>query len=342
VNSAPKLRFGVWFDFRNPPQWRRSYEDIYAETIEQIVWAEGLGYEGAWLSEHHFAPDGYSPSPVVIAAALAVKTKRMRIGTNVLLLPLYHPVRLAEDCATVDILSRGRFELGVGLGYRPNEFEGYGIPYHERAGRTNEALQIIRRLWEGETVTFHGKYYHIDGARIEPPPVQRPRPPIWVGGLVKAAARRVARYGDGVIGAGIRGIYEAARIEMAEMGAQGRDPDKLRVAEGMLWLVVSNDPDRTWHELGANLLHVFQDYAPGLEKAGMGKLMPYPKDAAELRSMRYVNIVTPEEAVAMIKHHIAGMPAEHFCFMTVPPGLPPKVMYPYLELFANKVMPHFR
>ena len=194
------------------------------------------GYDSAWLSEHHFAPDGYSPSPVVIAAAIAMKTKRMRIGTNVLLLPLYHPVRLAEDCATVDVLSHGRFEFGVGLGYRVNEFAGYGIPYNERAGRTNEGLEIIRRLWEGETVTFHGKYYQIEGARIEPPPVQHPRPPIWVGGLVKAAAKRVARYGDGVIGSGIRGIYETARTEMT---ALGKDPDKLRVIDGSLWLVVS-------------------------------------------------------------------------------------------------------
>ncbi|HKD67563.1 MAG TPA: LLM class flavin-dependent oxidoreductase [Candidatus Binataceae bacterium] len=339
MSSAPKLRFGLWFDFRNPPQWRRPYEDIYAEAIEQVVWAESQGFEGAWLSEHHFAPDGYSPSPVVIAAALAVKTRRMRIGTNVLLLPLYHPVRLAEDCATVDILSRGRFELGVGLGYRVNEFEGYGVPYKERAGRTNEGLQIIRRLWEGETVTFHGKYYHVDGARLEPPPVQRPRPPIWVGGMMKPAAKRVARYGDGVIGAGVRGIYEASRMEMTELG---KDPDRVRVAEGMLWLVVSNDPDKTWHELGGNLLHVFQDYAPGLEKAGMGKLMPYPKDVQELRSMRFVNIVTPEDAVRMIRDQTARMPVEHFCFMTVPPGLPATVMYPYLELFAQKVMPHFR
>jgi probable F420-dependent oxidoreductase len=339
VSSAQKVRFGLWFDFRNPPQWRRPYDDIYAETIEQIAWAEGLGYDSAWLSEHHFAPDGYSPSPVVIAAAIAMKTKRMRIGTNVLLLPLYHPVRLAEDCATVDILSRGRFELGVGLGYRVNEFAGYGIPYNERAGRTNEGLEIIRRLWEGETVTFHGKYYHVEGARIEPPPVQRPRPPIWVGGMMKAAAKRVARYGDGVIGSGIRGIYETARTEMT---ALGKDPDQLRVIDGSLWLVVSEDPDKTWHELGTNLLHVFQDYAPGLEKAGMGKLMPYPKDVNDLKSMQFVRILTPGDAVKMLEDSLTGMPVEHYCFMTVPPGMSPKVMYPYLELFANKVMPHFR
>jgi probable F420-dependent oxidoreductase len=339
MSSAPKLRFGLWFDFRNPPQWRRAYEDLYAETIEQVVWAEGLGYESAWLTEHHFAEDGYSPSPVVIAAALAVKTKRIRIGTNVLLLPLYHPVRLAEDCATVDILSRGRFELGVGLGYRVNEFDGYGIPYKERGARTNEGLEIIRRLWEGETVTFHGKYYQVDSARLEPRPVQRPRPAIWVGGMSKPAAKRVARYGDGIIGSGIRVIYEGAR---AELSAMGKDPDRLRVIEGNLWFVVSEDPDKTWRELGPNLLHVFQDYAVGLEKAGMGRAMPYPKDVAQMKSMRYATIVTPETAVQMIKEHVANMPVEHFCFMTVPPGLRPSVMYPYLELFAQKVMPHFR
>ncbi len=339
MSAAPKIRFGVWFDFRNPPQWRRPYPELYAQTIEQVVWAESQGFESAWLSEHHFAPDGYSPSPVVIAAALAVKTSRIRIGTNVLLLPLYHPVRLAEDCATVDILSGGRFELGVGLGYRVNEFEGYGVPYKERAGRTAEGLEIIRRLWEGETLTFHGRYYQIDGARLEPPPVQRPRPAIWVGGMRKSASKRVARYGDGIIGAGIRAIYEAARTEMAELG---RDPGKLRVIEGNLWLVVSDDPEKTWHELGHHLLHVFQDYAPGLEKAGMGRLMPYPKDVAALRSMGYVTIVTPETAVQMLKQQTVDMPVEHFCFMSVPPGLPPKVMYPYLELFAQKVMPHFR
>ncbi|MBI3801929.1 MAG: LLM class flavin-dependent oxidoreductase, partial [Deltaproteobacteria bacterium] len=115
--SNPKLSFGLWYAFRNPPQWRRSYQDIYAEIIDQIVWAEGIGYDDIWLTEHHFADDGHAPSPLPQAAAIAVKTKKIRIGTGVLLLPLYHPVRVAEDGATIDILSGGRFELGVGVGY---------------------------------------------------------------------------------------------------------------------------------------------------------------------------------------------------------------------------------
>ena len=101
--SNPKLRFGLWYAFRNPAQWRRSYQDMYAEIIEQIVWAEEIGYDDVWLTEHHFAEDGHAPSPLPQAAAIAVKTKKMRIGTGVLLLPLYNPVRVAEDGATIDI-----------------------------------------------------------------------------------------------------------------------------------------------------------------------------------------------------------------------------------------------
>ena len=162
-------------------------KDLYAETLEMIAYGESIGYDDVWLSEHHFVEDGYSPAQMPIAAAIAVKTKKIRIGTSVVLLPMYDPVRLAEDGATVDILSDGRFELGAGLGYRAGEFEGLGLKYKERAGRMNEALEIIRRLWEGETLTFHGKHFHIEGARVSPEPVQKPRPPIWVGGFAPGA-----------------------------------------------------------------------------------------------------------------------------------------------------------
>ena len=338
--SAQKMSFGVWYDFRNPPKWHRPYEDVYAETIEQVVFAESLGYDDAWFTEHHFAEDGYSPSPVIIAAAAATKTKRIRLGTNVLLAPLYHPVRLAEDGATVDIISRGRFQLGAGLGYRPEEFAGYGIPYKERGGRTNEALEIIRRLWEGETVTFRGKYFQIENARLTPRPVQQPRPPIFVGGMKKAAAKRVARYGDGFLGSGdLRPMYEAYTTELR---ALGKDPAAARLIGSHLWMIVSNDPDKTWNELAPYVLYEIQDYAKGLERAGMRGFLPDLKDTNELKATGILNVMTPDAAVQMLKNYAPSMPCESYCCMSVPPGLPPVRMYPYLELFANKVMPHFR
>ena len=141
-NMQPPLRFGLYYDFRNPPAWRRPYTHIYSEIFEQIIWAEQQGFDDVWLSEHHFQEDGYAPSLLPIAAAIAARTTTMRIGTAVLLLPLHHPVRVAEDAATVDVISNGRFQLGVGVGYKVEEFDSFAIAKTERGRRTNEGLEI--------------------------------------------------------------------------------------------------------------------------------------------------------------------------------------------------------
>jgi probable F420-dependent oxidoreductase len=337
--TNPKLSFGLWYAFRNPLQWRRSYRDIYAEIIEQIVWAEGIGYDDVWLTEHHFAEDGHAPSPLPQAAAIAVKTKKIRIGTGVLLLPLYHPVRVAEDGATIDILSGGRFELGVGVGYRVEEFAGLGIPREHRGGRANEGLEIIRRLWEGETVTYKGKYFQIDNARLTPEPVQRPRPPIWVGGFAGAATKRAARLGDGYIGTGdMTAPYQAY---LAELRALGKDTSKPKLAGGHFWLIVANDPEKSWREIAPHVLYQINVYAEWLGKAGQ-HLFPHIPDEAALKASGILNIVTPETAVQMIKEYVAAVPIQRFYTWTLPPGYPVKKMYEHLELFASKVMPQFR
>ena len=127
--AAPSsVRFGLWYDFRNPEPWRQPFEQLYRATLEQITWAESLGYGSVWLSEHHFTDDGYTPSPLVIAAAIGAQTRQLQIGTNLLLLPLHHPLRVAEDAGTLAILTRGRFTLGLGLGYRAEEFTALVAP----------------------------------------------------------------------------------------------------------------------------------------------------------------------------------------------------------------------
>ena len=157
---ARRLRFGLWYDFRNPPQWRQDPARLYAGIVEQCVRAEALGWDDVWLSEHHFIDDGYTPSMLPLACAIAARTRTIQIGTSVLLLPLHDPLRVAEDAATVDVMSAGRFQLGVAAGYRKGEFTGFGIPVRERAARMNEALPILRRLFAGERVTTSGaKFY---------------------------------------------------------------------------------------------------------------------------------------------------------------------------------------
>jgi alkanesulfonate monooxygenase SsuD/methylene tetrahydromethanopterin reductase-like flavin-dependent oxidoreductase (luciferase family) len=151
------MRFGLTTDFRNPPGSGKSSAMAYAEIIELFIWAETLGFGGAYIFEHHFTDDDYISSPMVAATAMAARTKHMRVGPDIAILPLYDPVRVAEDGAVLDLISNGRLDFGVGLGYRPQEYAGYGLDINRKGARANEALQIIRSLWQGETVTFHGK-----------------------------------------------------------------------------------------------------------------------------------------------------------------------------------------
>jgi hypothetical protein len=197
VASASSLRFGLWYDFRNPQAWRQDPVQLYEAIFCQVERAEALGWHDVWLSEHHFIDDDYTPSMLPLAAAIAARTRRVEIGTSVLLLPLHDPLRVAEDAATVDVTSGGRFQLGLGVGYRVGEFEGFGIPRRERAARMEEAVPLLRRLFAGERVSSSG-YYNYREVELRPRPVQRSMK-LWMGGFTAPAVRRAARLGDAYI-----------------------------------------------------------------------------------------------------------------------------------------------
>jgi alkanesulfonate monooxygenase SsuD/methylene tetrahydromethanopterin reductase-like flavin-dependent oxidoreductase (luciferase family) len=332
------MRFGLTTDFRNPAGSGKSSAKVYAETIELFTWAETLGFGAAYIFEHHFTDDDYMPSPMVAATAIAARTKQMRIGPDIAILPLYDPVRVAEDGAVLDLISNGRLDFGVGLGYRPPEYAGYGIDIVRKGSRANEALQIIRALWQGETVTFHGKHFHIEGARLSPRPVQQPNPPIWVGGFSRGAARRAARYGDGYVGPSNKAIYE---MYLAELRALGKDPARARVMGGDMWLIVTEDPDRTFATYAPHLLYWFNAYSKWFEGTDTSP-WPHLDHAEELLSKGLVNVVTPEAAVKLIRDRIAEVPVEMYTMMLTPPGIELKPVQTSLELFATKVMPHFK
>lgn len=335
---AEALRFGLWYDFRNPPQWRRPYERLYEEIFEQITWADANGFDDVWLSEHHFTDDGYSPSLLPIAAAIASRTRRLRIATGVLILPLHDPVRLAEDAATVDIISGGRFELGVGVGYRPEEFEGSGVPVGERGRRADEALEIIRRLWSGDVVTFDGSFYRLRNARLSPQPLQHPVP-IWVGGHSDATFRRAARYGQGYVGLGsLRGAFKRYVAALDELGKPTSD---LRMAGGLNWLLPADDPDKAWAEAADHVIYQLNTYADWTQQAGIN-LMPRIRDRDHLRETGLFAVVDVDTCVQRIRDYVAANPVSHFYCWTVPPGLDPSWVQPHLELFAREVIPAVR
>ena len=242
ANTTPK--FGLIYDFRNPPQWRKPWAEFYDEILDEIVYAEELGYDHIWITEHHFIDDGYTPSVLPIAAAIARLTKRVRIGTWVLLLPLHNAIRVAEDAATVDILSNGRLDLGVGLGYKIEEFEAFGVNRRHRASIMDESLEIITRTMAGESVTLDGRHYQVKNVQITPPPIQQPFP-LWIGARSEAAARRAARFKANLMIVADRPVYEAWANALRE---QGDDPSEFEVllsAGGY----VSDDPEALWEEL---------------------------------------------------------------------------------------------
>jgi natural product biosynthesis luciferase-like monooxygenase protein len=173
------MKFGLFYQL--PCATTQDAATRYQETIEQIVYAEELGFDTAWLAELHFNPlFSIMPAPMLVAAALAQRTTRIRLGTAVLLLPLQHPVRTAEEAAVVDLLSQGRLELGVGRGMIAIHFQGFNVPREESRERFEEALMIITQAWTRETFQFDGKYYHVPETAVVPKPVQKPHPPLRI------------------------------------------------------------------------------------------------------------------------------------------------------------------
>jgi probable F420-dependent oxidoreductase len=330
-----KLSFGYLYDFRNPPQWRKPWEALYAETLDVIAETERLGFDGAWLPEHHLAEDGYLPSPLTALAAVAARTSRMRIGTGVALAPLYNPVRFATDAALVDILSNGRLDLGLAIGYRKRETAAFGVDFTKRGARFDEFLQIVTRLWAGETVDFEGKHFQIQGALLRPP-APRGRIPLYIGGFAEKAMDRVARYGQGYIGSpDVCDLYAAKLVE------QGKDVNSARIRVTGLTVVVARDPEAAMAELAPHFLHVNNTYGEFFaEDQALGMAGMKPQTLDEYKASGELQILTPDAAIAMFKEMQARMPIEHF-MMAMPPGLPAERFLSYARDFAKHVMPAF-
>ena len=201
------MEVGLFFAFRNPIPWRRPAADVFADALEQVRLADELEFDGVWLGEHHFTDDGFDPSPMALAAAIAAVTHRVQIGTYVLLLPQHQPVRLAEDAAVVDILSNGRLILGMGLGYRPPEFDAMGLGYRPseleavglahgaRGDLMDEGLEVLVKSFTEDSFSYEGRYFHAHDVTLSPKPVQRPMPRIILGGSGERMLRRAARFG---------------------------------------------------------------------------------------------------------------------------------------------------
>lgn len=220
------MQFGIYSSIANPPRGEdldRSVDEVIAEAQA----AEASGFDSCFFGEHHQDQDGFLPSPLIVATAVAANTTRLNVGTSVILLPLHHPVHVAEDVITLDIVSKGRIILGVGVGYQATDFQAFGIPMQHRAAMFEEGVEIIRKCWSGERFSFHGTHYTLEDLQIRPRPFQTPAPPLWIGASVPAAVRRAGRMGDAFVATPSTTLPQTLRlVEMYRKAAEeaGRQP----------------------------------------------------------------------------------------------------------------------
>ena len=205
------MRFGIYSSIANPPKGEHLERSI-DEVIAEAQLAEACGFDSCFFGEHHQDKDGFLPSPLIVATAVAARTTTLRVGTSVLLLPLYHPVHVAEDAITLDLVSKGRLVLGVGIGYQPADFRAFGVPMEHRVGLFEESVEILRKSFSGERFTFRGKHYNLEDVEVRPKPYQPGGPPIWIGGSVGAAVRRAGQIADAFVGTPSTSMKNALKL----------------------------------------------------------------------------------------------------------------------------------
>ncbi len=328
--------FGLWYDFRQKLPLG-DYARFYAECLEEIEEGERLGFTGVWLSEHHFVDDGYLPSPLVVAAAIAARTRTMTIGTNILLLPMHHPLRVAEDAAVVDLLSGERFVLGVGQGYVQHEFEALGFNRRNRPSLFEEGIEIIRQaLTEGRT-GYEGKRWNLPDLPFEPRPSRKL--PIYAGAFVDPAIDRAARLADGFLASAGGGAFgETYRKVRDALARHGRaDGDFPYVASGVAF--VHEDAGRAREIVAPAIAYQRTRYAEwGTDRE---KPRPEPIRSEDLPWERYL-VGTPDEVADGLISLYREAPYDHFCFWGRLPGVTHEEALANARLFAEKVAPKVR
>jgi alkanesulfonate monooxygenase SsuD/methylene tetrahydromethanopterin reductase-like flavin-dependent oxidoreductase (luciferase family) len=321
--------FLMRFDMR-APGWGAPAPELYAAALDMAEWAESRGALAAVVCEHHGVSDGYLPSPMVLATAMAARTTTLPITVAVVVLPLYQPVRLAEDMAVLDIISRGRVNYVAAIGYVPAEYEQHGVDFHRRGRIAEESLDLLLKAKGGEPFDHMGRRIH-----VTPQPVTPGGPQIaWGGGSAPAAAR-AGRFGLDFMAQGgdpsLSEVYEGAAR------ANGHKPGFCMIPplDMATTVFVAEDVDRAWDELGRHILHDVTSYASinvgrHAYTASISEAQTVDELRAENRTHRIISI---DEAVETVR---SGMPLQLHPLIG---GLPPEVAWRYLRTVTDEVMP---
>ena len=324
------------------PHDDRTWSDVYRELLDIAVRAEDKGFDSVWTTEHHFVDDGYMPSLLVTSAAIAARTSKIKIGTGVLLAPLHQPLRLAEDAATVQLISDGRLILGLGLGWSQIEFDAFGGSMAQRGKAMTEVLQILTQAWAGKPFRWEGDVFTFPEVGVRPTPGSHP--PIVIGGTADAAVRRAARYADGFYSnASPQRFVEQVRLATAELERTGRDPADFRwMFHTVIW--PAQDAASGWSEARPHIWHQrwkYSDMGPSARRGGQLGSTPdlTPEVEAQLQKRSVVG------SAAQIVEYLHGVRDQvgvdvHFVarshFSTLPYGQQAELV----DRLAEGVLPH--
>jgi alkanesulfonate monooxygenase SsuD/methylene tetrahydromethanopterin reductase-like flavin-dependent oxidoreductase (luciferase family) len=319
------MNVGIYFDLRNPTQWAQDPARLHAFTLELCEEADHLGVHSIWVTEHHRFDDGYVTQPLTFAAAVAARTKRARVGTAVVLAPLHHPADIAEQAALVDLISGGRFELGLGAGYRAPEFELFGADANRRYGTTDAAARAVRELW----------------SELTPAPVQD-RIPIWMGYGGPQGARRAGLLGEGLLS--VDPTLAAPYLDALDEAGHGRASGRMG---GNVSGWVSSDPEADWPVVSKHLAYQLDSYRRYMVE-GTGAPVPRPVDPERLRvadatkPLASFLLATPTEAAQ--KLHALGQlaPVETVFFFASIGGMDETWTLRHVQTICNELTPLLR
>ncbi len=318
---------------------------FYREALTEVERGEALGFDSVWMEEHHGVRDHYWPSPLVVLAGFATRTSRVLLGTDIAVLPFYDPVRAAEDTALLDVMSDGRLVFGVAIGYKPDEFALYRTALEGRGKRFEEALAVIGALWTQDGVTHPGPHYPLTNARIEPKPVQKPHPPLWLGGWGELALRRAARLGDAWVPgptANLAKLLDAKQAYQRELAAAGRPaPATWPLTRD----TVIADTDARAIELAERhlLVNYRDEYGGGKWKHPLiGAEDRTPVDRLDAIGADRFIVGGPDRCIGQIRRFVETFGTDHLIFRLYFPGMPHAHILRELELLSREVFPAFR
>ncbi|MEA2678573.1 MAG: hypothetical protein QOK03_295 [Candidatus Binataceae bacterium] len=356
------MKFGLHFQLPCSPD--QSPVQRYRDTLDQAAHAETLGFDSVWPVEQHFNPDlSIMPAPLLMLAALAERTRTLRLGIAIILLPLSHPLRVAEEIATLDVISNGRVEFGIGRGAVPNHFRAFGVPIAENRDRFVEGLEVIRQAWTSDRVSFHGRFFDIERVAVVPKPVQQPHPPIGVAVNSEETLAMTGRMGLPIYVASqvnpfhrikrFLPIYHDARQAAGHPAATANDITiltPLYVGESAAQVRREVEPSiRHFLSTVTSLYGASGTAPPGLARPRSDAAANLKETLERLARMTYEQVCermavfdTPEACVERLQgfRKDFGM-GRVICWFNPGGQVPHAQVMRSMEMFAVKVMPHF-